>query len=80
MVKYPEVQTKAQAELDHVLGQGRTPTFGDEKSLPYLMAVVKETFRWHPVAPFTTPRLTTEDDVYQGYHLPKGTIIVANSW
>jgi len=53
MVNYPEVQRKAQEELDRVL-QGRLPQLGDEADLPYTTAVVKEVLRWHPVTPLGT--------------------------
>lgn len=42
MVCYPEVQAKAQEEIDRVLGAGHLPNFADEPSLPYVAAVVKE--------------------------------------
>lgn len=80
MVKYPDVQAKAQAELDGVLGHGYLPTFENEDELPYLSAVVKETLRWESVTPLGVPHLLTKDDVYKGYLLPAGAIIVANSW
>ena len=51
MVLYPEVQAKAQAELDRVIGSGRLPEPGDKASLPYIEAVIRETLRWHPVVP-----------------------------
>ena len=51
MVLYPEVQKKAQAEIDTVIGPNRLPDFGDRPSLPYINAVVKELMRWHLVAP-----------------------------
>jgi cytochrome P450 len=51
MVLYPEVQKKAQAELDNVVGEDRLPQFDDRPDLPYLEAIVKEVFRWIPVAP-----------------------------
>jgi hypothetical protein len=41
MVCYPEVQKKAQTELDNVLN-GRLPEHSDISSLPYLSALVKE--------------------------------------
>lgn len=50
MKLYPEVQAKAQAELDRVVGD-RLPTAADKESLPYLNAVLRETVRWHPVGP-----------------------------
>ena len=45
MVCYPEVQKKAQAELDEVLN-GRLPEHSDFPSLPYLSALVKEVYRY----------------------------------
>ena len=44
MMCFPEVQTKAQAELDRVVN-GRLPDFGDMPDLPYLSALVKEIVR-----------------------------------
>lgn len=51
MVVHPEVQRKAQEEIDRVVGGDRLPTFADQSSLPYVGALVKEVFRCHPVAP-----------------------------
>lgn len=48
MAMYPGAQVKAQKELDDVLG-GALPTISDREKLPYLNALVKEVFRWHPV-------------------------------
>lgn len=79
-MKYPEVQRKAQKELDTVLGPNRLPTFEDMAALPYLTAIMKECHRWEPTVPLAIPHLLTEDDVYNGYFLPKGTLVVPNSW
>ncbi len=51
MIQYPEVQRKAQAELDRVVGLNRLPNFADRPSLPYIEAIVKETLRWQLVTP-----------------------------
>jgi cytochrome P450 len=51
MVLYPNVQKRAQAEIDRVVGPDRLPTFEDRDQLPYIEAVVKEVLRWQPVAP-----------------------------
>ena len=53
MVQYPEVQKRAQAEIDAIVGTERLPDFGDRSSLPYIEAVYRETLRWHPVAPLS---------------------------
>ena len=52
MALYPDVQKKAQAEIDSVIGPNRLPDFHDRSSLPYLNAVIKELSRWNLVVPF----------------------------
>jgi cytochrome P450 len=48
---YPDVQKRAQAELDSVLGRDRLPTFDDKLRLPYIDAMFKELMRWRMVVP-----------------------------
>ncbi|KAJ7174153.1 cytochrome P450 [Mycena crocata] len=78
--KYPEVQKRAQAEMESVVGRNRLPTFEDRDSLPYLEAVCKELFRWLPIVPLAVPHRAMADDVYEGYFIPKGTLVIANVW
>ncbi|KAL4071144.1 cytochrome P450 [Scleroderma yunnanense] len=80
MTLFPEVQKKAQAEIDAIVGLDRLPTLSDRQSLPYMEALVKEIHRWHVVSPLGVPHRTSEDDVHNGYYIPKGTIILANLW
>ncbi|KAH9924356.1 cytochrome P450 [Epithele typhae] len=80
MSLYPEVQMRAQAELDAVVGQNRLPDFSDRPNLPYVNAIVKEVYRWLPVSPLGLPHFTTEDEEMGGYFIPKGTILVSNIW
>lgn len=46
MVLNPRVFKKAQQEIDSVVGNQRLPSFSDRPSLPYVEAVMSETFRW----------------------------------
>lgn len=46
-----DVQRKAQAEIDRVVGEDRLPTFGDRPNLPYIEALVLELIRFHSVIP-----------------------------
>ncbi|KAH9911775.1 cytochrome P450 [Epithele typhae] len=78
MLKYPEIQRKAQAEVDRVVGSDRLPDFSDD--LPYVTALVKEVLRWQPVTPLAVPHRLTHDDVYNGHLLPAGSVVVGNSW
>ncbi|RXW16402.1 hypothetical protein EST38_g9453 [Candolleomyces aberdarensis] len=80
MATYPEIQEKAQAELDRVIGTDRLPDFGDREDLIYLKALIIETMRWHQVLPLGLPQKLMEDDYYDGYFIPKGTIVIGNAW
>ena len=79
-----------------MIGPDRLPLLTDRDALPYVHAVVKEVSRWHTVSPLgsynwsiltsTHPLPTglahcsTEDDEYDGYFIPKGTIVIPNNW
>lgn len=80
MSQNPMVQEKARRELDAVVGSSRLPGLMDRESLPYVNAVVKETLRWQNVAPLGLPHVSTSDDEYNGYFIPKDTIVMANVW
>ncbi|KAH6919271.1 cytochrome P450 98A3 [Coprinopsis sp. MPI-PUGE-AT-0042] len=76
----PELQRKAQAEIDQVTDGERLPTCDDMEKLPYCQALVKEVNRWHTVLPLAVPHISVSDDVYEGYHIPAGTWCLPNSW
>ncbi|KAM0270336.1 hypothetical protein ACHAPA_003520 [Fusarium lateritium] len=78
MKLYPEVQRNAQEEIDRVVGGNRLPIIEDRSNMPYLDAIVKEVLRWHPIAPMGLPHTCTEDDIYDGYLIPKGSMVISN--
>jgi len=80
LVLFPQVQRRAQAELDAVIGRDRLPTFDDRPRLPYIEALCKELMRWNMVTPNGLPHRSSRDDVYRGFFIPKGSIMVANAW
>jgi cytochrome P450 len=80
MTLFPDVQKKAQAEIDAVIGPDRLPSFADQDSLPYIEALAKEALRWHAVIPTGFPHCVAEDDIHDGYYIPKGSVIVSNIW
>ncbi|KAI1422341.1 cytochrome protein [Xylaria sp. FL1777] len=84
MTLYPEVQRKAQEEIDRVVGTGRLPSYNDRENLPYINAIVDEAWRFHPVIPMGVAHASSEDDVveYDGktYFIPKDSVILANLW
>ncbi|KAF8188653.1 putative monooxygenase [Pholiota molesta] len=80
MILHPQIQKKAQIELDTVTGKDRLPHISDRSKLPYIRSVMAETLRWAPPVPLGLPHAVTEDDIYEGYHIPKGSLIQANIW
>ncbi|KAG8859727.1 hypothetical protein FRB96_004301 [Tulasnella sp. 330] len=80
MLLYPEVQERARAEIDRVVGEDRLPTIADKDATPYLNAVILETLRWHPTLPIGVPHGLTQDDVYEGQPIPAGTMVFVNAW
>ncbi|KAI8969795.1 cytochrome P450 [Trametes punicea] len=80
MAMHPSKQRKAQAELDAVVGPHRVPAFSDRDSLPYVNALIKECFRWHNVVPLGIPHETTADEEFNGWTIPKGTVLIPNQW
>jgi cytochrome P450 len=80
MLLNPDAQLRAQAEIDEVVGRDRLPTLADRARLPYLGACIKESLRWHPVGPEGMAHMSREDDVYNGYLIPKKTILIPNIW
>lgn len=79
-VTNPDKMKIAQEDLDRVIGRDRIPAMEDEKDLPYLSAVVEEVLRWRPIAIGGVPHSNLQDDVYMGYRIPKGSVVIPNVW
>ncbi|KAF5321043.1 hypothetical protein D9619_000276 [Psilocybe cf. subviscida] len=80
MTLHPEVMRKAQEEIDRVVGRDRLPTYADRPHLPYVNALVSEVHRWHTVVPTAVPHRVRQDDVHEGYLIPKGSLVIPNVW
>lgn len=81
MLLFPEVQKKAQEEIDRVIGPDRMPTMDDELDLQYIRACMKETLRWMPTTVLgAVPHAVTQDDQYMGYLIPRGAGVMNNVW
>nr|WMX25292.1 cytochrome P450 monooxygenase CYP76AD-2 [Lophophora williamsii] len=82
LLRHPEKMTKAQAEIEQLLekGQSRSIQESDISKLPYIQAIVKETMRLHPAAPFLIPRKATTNIELCGYWVPKNAQVWVNVW
>ena len=98
MILHPDIQKRAQVEVDRIVGDERLPSFADRGQLPFIEAIIKECLRWKCVAPLSElscsvsetdpikdslpafPHCATQDDIHDGYFIPKGTTVLANIW
>lgn len=80
MMMFPQVQKTAQEHIDRVVGPDRLPTLEEVAELPYIRAVVKETIRWMPTIILGSPHANIQEDFYEGYRIPKASLIVPNVW
>ncbi|CAH2073594.1 unnamed protein product [Thlaspi arvense] len=80
LIRHPDAMTRAQEELDSVVGRDRPINESDLSRLPYLQAVIKENFRLHPPTPLSLPHIASESCEINGYHIPKGSTLLTNIW
>uniref|UniRef100_A0A0K8WME9 Flavonoid 3'-monooxygenase n=1 Tax=Acacia koa TaxID=468172 RepID=A0A0K8WME9_ACAKO len=80
LIRHPRMLAQVQQEIDAVVGRDRLVTELDLPNLPYLQAVVKETFRLHPSTPLSLPRMADKSCEIYGYHIPKGATLLVNVW
>ena len=78
LLNHQETLKKAQLELDEKVGRSRQVKESDVKNLIYLEAIVKETLRLYPAAPFLIPHESVEDCTVSGYHISAKTRLLVN--
>ncbi|KAE8421101.1 cytochrome P450 [Aspergillus pseudocaelatus] len=79
MCAFRDVQQKAYAEIATVVGDDPMSDWSDEENLPYCRALVSECLRWRTATILGgIPHAPIQDDVYEGYTIPKGTWIAGN--
>ncbi|KAH7047314.1 putative cytochrome P450 [Macrophomina phaseolina] len=80
MTMFPDVQKKAQQEVDRVVGPDRLPDDTDAANLPYVRQVIQETHRWLTAVPLGLIHATTEPVTWGQYVIPAGTPLVLNAY
>ncbi|KAF3680993.1 putative cytochrome 71A1-like [Capsicum annuum] len=80
LLRIPNIIEKAHQELDRAIGKERWVEEKDFSQLPYIDAIIKETFRLHPLCALLPPHYSTEDFTVAGYDIPKGTAAYINVW
>ncbi|XP_062113754.1 cytochrome P450 71AU50-like [Humulus lupulus] len=80
LIKHPTTMKKLQEELKTMVGMERMVEESDLEKLPYLDMVIKESMRLHPVAPLLLPHAAMEDCMVNGFHIPKNSRVIINTW
>ncbi|KAM5353693.1 hypothetical protein ACJ41O_000343 [Fusarium nematophilum] len=80
IILWPEVQRRAQEEIDRVVGPDRLPNMDDYDNLPYIRCCIKESLRWMPTVFLGVPHAAVKEDSYNGFTIPKGASVVNNVW
>ncbi|KAK3578377.1 hypothetical protein CHS0354_025471 [Potamilus streckersoni] len=75
---FPEIQRKCFQEIEQVVGRERLPNLQDKEHLPYLEATILEVLRLCPAAPLALPHSLSEDFIFRGYRISKGTTVLIN--
>ncbi|KAG8448802.1 hypothetical protein GDO86_015756 [Hymenochirus boettgeri] len=75
LMKYTKIKEKVQAEIKNVIGRFRTPCMEDRAKMPYTEAVIHEIMRFIDFLPLGAPHSVTQDTIFRGYTLPKGTFV-----
>lgn len=76
----PEVLMKVQEELEQIIGKGQCIEESYIDRLPYLRAVIKETFRLHPAVPLLIPRKAGPSAEICDFTVPEGAQVLVNVW
>ncbi|XP_002961663.2 flavonoid 3'-monooxygenase [Selaginella moellendorffii] len=80
LINHPQVMSKAQQEMDNVVGRARAVQESDLPNLPYIEAIVKESLRLHPALPLGFPHLNPKPVKLGGYTIPGGCKVLVNIW
>jgi len=80
LVAHPHLMKQVLQELDDVVGRnnGQLMQESDVPNLPFLCAVVKETFRLHTPGPLGAPRACTQPVEAWGYQIPANSRLIMN--
>ncbi|KAK7404619.1 hypothetical protein VNO78_05574 [Psophocarpus tetragonolobus] len=79
LMKNPLLLEKAREEIDKVVGKKKVVEECDCQNMPFLQAIVKETFRLHPPVPLVSRRCVADCSV-ENYVIPENTLLFVNVW
>ncbi|VFQ84350.1 unnamed protein product [Cuscuta campestris] len=77
LLRNPSVIERATEELDRVIGRERWVEEKHFPQLPYVEAIIRETFRLHPLGTLLPPHYSMEDC---NVAVARGTTVLVNVW
>ncbi|KAK7294958.1 hypothetical protein RJT34_17858 [Clitoria ternatea] len=80
LLRNPDKLAKAREELSQEIGKDTKLEESHILKLPFLRAVLKETLRLHPPAPFLVPHKCDEVVNISGFKVPKNAQVLINVW
>ncbi|KAH6819619.1 hypothetical protein C2S51_003222 [Perilla frutescens var. frutescens] len=80
LMKAPAMMKKVQEEIRNAVGNKGKVGDDDLPKLPYLKAIMNETFRLYAPVPMLAPRETTAKCNLNGYEIPPKTTVYVNLW
>lgn len=80
MAIYQDIQFRCYKEINEIIGLEKPAEMSDLKNLPYIHAVILETFRWKTLAPLSLVRSLGKHVKYNGYILPREAFVFVNIW
>ncbi|KAK6160665.1 hypothetical protein DH2020_004046 [Rehmannia glutinosa] len=80
LLRNPRIMSKAKKEIQTIIGKNKQVDESDISKLPYLQAVIKETFRYHPPGPFLLRQKDEDELEINNYTISKNSVILINIW
>ena len=78
LAKNPEVQKKAQEEIQKIVGSDSKVLLKDRQNLPYVQAMIMDLIRISDIHPIGVMHSPSEDTLIAGFQVPKGTFVIPN--
>lgn len=79
LLRWPHVQRKMRQEIDSVYTDPQTPpSMHDRHKFPYVEAAILECQRFADIAPFSVLHAASCEVELNGYHVPKGAMVIPN--
>ncbi|KAJ7564201.1 hypothetical protein O6H91_02G006700 [Diphasiastrum complanatum] len=78
LLRHPQKLVRAQQEIDGIVGKDRPLEESDLDHLPYLHAIVKESWRLYPIIYLTPPHVNEREAELFGYKIPAHSNVYIN--